>query len=56
MHTTDRVVEVKDGNNVALPMFKAALSGDQACNMATSVYSDLHRHVLGMQLALHKKA
>lgn len=44
-----------DGDDSALPVLKAALPGDQAPNMAKFVYSDLHHHVLGMQLALYKK-
>lgn len=50
------MAEAKDGDNVALPMLNAALSGDQASSTDKSVHSDLHHHGLRMQLALHKKA
>jgi hypothetical protein len=58
LEPVDHVVEVNegvvDGNNFA--MWRADGSpGNQAPNMAKSVYTDLHHYVYRMRLALHKK-
>ena len=54
----DHVVEVNevvtDGNNIYFSRVKSS-PGDQASDMAKSVYSDLHHCVLGTLLALHQK-
>ena len=54
----DHIAEVNeaatDGDNIYIPRVKSS-PGDQASNMARSIYSDSDHHVSEMQLPLHQK-